>query len=101
MKKISGWITGILITALIVAVFTVPSKQKLQQQLQTAYSDGVHINIDETTIKVVAPVATLCSYSITGKPKQVTLKTGGTPLAVATYIKSGTYVGLFGTFWEW
>ena len=102
MKKISGWFTAILITAAVVAAFTVPSKEKLQQQLAAGYGDSAHVNIEETNIKIIAPLASICTYTITGNARTVNLKVaGGKPLAVATLLKQGVYVGLFGRFWQW
>lgn len=102
MKKFSGWFTAVVIITLIVAAFTVPGKEKLEKQLQLQYGDSVHVTIRETQVKILAPLAILCSYTITGASKPISLKlSGGEPLAVARHIKSGIYVGLFGRFWEW
>lgn len=102
MKKISGWFTTILIIALIISAFTIPAKEKLEQQLKTQYGDTVHVSINETQIKILAPLAIICSYNITGSAKPTTFKLAdGKPLAVARFIKRGTYLGLFGRFWEW
>jgi hypothetical protein len=102
MKKISGWFTAILLTAAIVAAFTVPSKEKLQQQLSAAYADSAHININESKIKLIVPLINICNYTITGKARVINFKTSdGKPLSVASMLQSGTYIGLFGRYWKW
>lgn len=102
MKRISGWLTAILLAAAIVAAFTVPSKEKLQQQLSAAYTDSVHVNINESKIKLIVPILNICTYTVTGKAKTTGFKTSdGKPLAVASILQSGTYIGLFGLFWKW
>lgn len=102
MKKISGWLTAVLVTAAIVAAFTVPSKEKLQQQLSATYSDSAHVNINESKIKLIVPILNICNYTVTGKAKTTSIKTSdGKPLAVASILHSGTYIGLFGRFWKW
>ncbi len=101
-EKISGWFTIAFIIAVIVAAFTVPKKEKLQQQLQATYGDTAHVNIEATKIKILVPMAIIYSYDITGPAKKIDLKVAGSkPVAVATFIKTGTDLGLFGRFWQW
>lgn len=102
MKKISGWLTAVFLIAVIVAVFTVPSKEKLEKQLTAIYADSGHVNISESKIKLLVPIMNICTYTVTGKAKTTGLKTSdGTTLSVASILQSGTYIGLFGRFWKW
>jgi hypothetical protein len=102
MKKISGWLTTIFLIAVIVAAFTVPSKEKLEKQLTAGYADSGHVNINESKIKLLVPILNICTYTITGQPKITNVKTSdGKPLSLARIIKTGTYIGLLGRFWEW
>ncbi len=102
MKKISGWLTAIFFIAVIVAAFTVPPKEKLEKQLTAVYADSGHVNINESKIKLLVPIMNICTYTITGKAKTTSFKTSdGKPVAVASILQSGTYIGLFGRFWKW
>lgn len=102
MKKISGWLTAILLLAVILAAFTVPTKEKLEQQLSALYSDNAHVNINDSKIKLIVPICNICTYMITGKAKTTGFKTSnGSTMAVAPILQSGTYIGLFGRFWKW
>jgi hypothetical protein len=104
IRKATGYLSTILVIAVIIAMLTVPSKEKLQQQLAATYGDSVHITITENSFKLIVPVVTNCKYSITGKPKQFDLHPNDTakkPIYLANILKSGVYLGLFGRFWEW
>lgn len=102
MKKLSGWLTAVFFMAVITAALTVPSKAKLQKQLTAAYADSGHVNINESKIKLLVPIMNICTYTITGQPKITGIKTSdGKPLSLATIVKAGTYIGLFGRFWQW
>lgn len=104
IRKVTGYLTTILVIAVIVAMLTVPSKEKLQQQLAATWGDSLRITITENSFKLIVPVVTNCKYSITGKPKQFNPHPNDSiskPLYLANIKKSGVYLGLFGRFWEW
>jgi hypothetical protein len=104
IRKATAYLSTIVVIAVIIAMFTVPSKEKLQQQLAATYGDSLRITITENSFKLIVPVVTSCKYSVTGTPKQFTLHPNDSvnkPLYLANIIKSGVYLGLFGRFWQW
>ena len=104
IRKATAYLSTIVVIAVIIAMFTVPSKEKLQQQLAATYGDSLRITITESSFKLIVPVVTNCKYSVTGKPKQFTLHPNDSakkPVYLANIIKSGVYLGLFGRFWQW
>lgn len=104
IRKITGYFSTIVVITVIIAMFTVPSKEKLQQQLAATWGDSLRVTITESSFKLIVPVVTTCKYTVTGTPKQFNLHPNDSiskPLYLANIKKSGVYLGLFGRFWEW